>query len=88
MCDIKYKNLIEIYNRDGVGECLHFLKSSSTSDLKELALKRSVERIITEYKNINKSVSRPNFQQKINTFMETNYALPRLCHSQKETLCH
>ena len=80
MCDIKYKHLIKKIKKDGTDGCLNFLKASSTTssyNFKDLALKRSVDKILKEYKNLNKSVSRPNFQQKLDVFMETKYVFPK-----------
>ena len=77
MCDIKYQDLIRILRKDWTDECLIFLKSSSSGELNDMTLKKYADKIINKYNFFNKSVSRPNFQEKLDVFMETKYVFPK-----------
>ena len=50
MNEVKHKNIITLVNEKGIDECLSYLKSFS-SEIKEKALRKSVSKIVTDYRH-------------------------------------
>ncbi|KAJ8308922.1 hypothetical protein KUTeg_013796 [Tegillarca granosa] len=76
MSDISYKELIEIFEKEGTDGCFSLVKSKCTTECGDKAIKKSLDKIILEYKNLKKSKSKPSYPLKIQSFFENVYKFP------------
>ena len=67
MNEVTHRNISDFVNEKGIDGCLFYWKSFS-SEVKDKALKKSVSKIVTDYRAINKSKSRSDFPEKMDHF--------------------
>lgn len=86
MSAINYETVIKHFEKHGYKDTVSFIMKQNACCSKENAIRKSLDKIISIYKNINKSKNRTTYHTRIDEFFKTTYQFPstKVIHRKNE----